>query len=103
MVGGWVEPLGEQVDRWTITAVHARYVAPAVTRPYVDGWGRESATVVRPELRAYLVDLAGRYALPDMAGVLIYQTPKRWWMLREADPETLQRYEQYRVGQAAAE
>lgn len=97
VVGGWVVPDGKLLDFWRITAVHARYVAPAVLRPWTDGWGVEQHAVVRLELRAYHVDLEGRRTLPGMVGALLYEVPPvRWLMLREGDGEALERWERYR-------
>ena len=58
IVTGWVVPAGRSFAHWTITRVHAAYRAEALR----DAHG----AVLRPELRAYLVDLSGRLGLPDL-------------------------------------
>ncbi|MET8142712.1 hypothetical protein ABZU32_20600 [Sphaerisporangium sp. NPDC005288] len=95
-VGGWVVPRGEKLDHWQIAILHARYVAPPQTRPYLDGWRQQRHATIRNEMRAYHVDLAGRFTLPDLMGMLLFQVPPvRWWMLRPADPDSLRKYEKY--------
>lgn len=99
LVGGWVFPHGELLDYWTVTAVHARFAAPALYAPWTDLWGRPWQVRRRKPLLAYHVDLKGRFALPDRPDMLLYQVPPNGqWMLRDADEERLSRYEQYRAG-----
>jgi hypothetical protein len=98
VIGGQVCPQGERLDHWSVTALHARYAAPAVYEPWTDGWGRTTQICRRRELLAFHVDLEGQYALPALPGMLLYQVPPfGYWMLRPADAEQLGKYEQYRV------
>jgi hypothetical protein len=83
-VGGQVAPYGDPVNEWTITLVHARYVAPRTGRRF--------------QMKAYLVDLVGGRTLPDLTRVLLHQVPPvGWWMLKTPTPDDLDRIEQYRV------
>lgn len=89
IVTGWVVPEGKTLAHWTVTRVHAAYRAAELR----DGNG----TVVRPELRAYLVDLSGRLGLPDLDRAFLYQVPQLRWMLRTPDEQYLSRREKYKV------
>lgn len=95
--GGWVVPHGDPINRWHVTAVHARYVAPRVAFGAVDGNGR----AVRPRgaYHAYLVDLSGEgWGLEDVDGALLHQVPPNGlWMVKLADADSLARIERYRV------
>jgi hypothetical protein len=82
-VGGWLAPYGDPLNQWTVTAIHARYVAPRASRRF--------------RMEACLVDLAGDRTLPDLTRVLLHQVPPvGWWMLKIPTPADLSRIEQYR-------
>lgn len=95
--GGWVIPEGEPIDRWHVTRVHARYIAPAVPFGATDDRGRPLRP--RGEYHAYLVDLAGDgWGMEDLERVLLHQAPPIGrWMIKMADEEHLARIERYRV------
>lgn len=95
--GGWVGPHGDPIRRWVVRAVHARYVAPRVEAGARDARGRRVRP--RPELHAYLVDLAGDelLGLPDYDGVLLHQVPTGWWFIKVADSEYLEQIERFKV------
>ncbi|MFI6594972.1 hypothetical protein ACIBHX_01920 [Nonomuraea sp. NPDC050536] len=88
--GGRVFPHGDPLDYWTVTKMHARYLAPAV---------RPGPAPRRFDLRAYVVDLDGSEALhlPDLQEILLYQEPGGWWFLKQADEKYLKGIEQFRL------
>ncbi|MET8006239.1 hypothetical protein [Nonomuraea glycinis] len=100
--GGWVVPHDDPFVWWTVTRVHALFVAPRlVVDEYDELLGRTVQRVRRPfELKARLVDLDGsQWELGDRERVLLHQRPgPRWWWLRDVSGEDLARMEQYRVG-----
>jgi hypothetical protein len=95
--GGWVMPYGDPIDRWVVTRVYARYVAPKVKAGTVDEHGRRQK--LRFETHAYLVDLDGSFSgLPDYERVLLHSAPPGdWWFIKAVDDDYLARIDRYKV------
>jgi len=64
---------------WTVTAIHARYLAE---HPHRIGTGKEI-------LRAFHVDLKGNGLVPDLARVIVCQQPGGRWCIKAGEQEYL--------------
>jgi hypothetical protein len=86
--GGLISLASDRLVSWRVTAIHARYIAPAKTRRIEGQWGGFEIVVHLP-LRAYLVDVDGGLLLPSLDKVVARQDMRGRWWLRESDAEYL--------------